>query len=184
MTASGGSFDCSFPDGPNSSTVAIKVTDNNGGSDTASEAVQIVAVANVAPSVTAAADQSSNEGASHSFNLGSFSDPGDDSPWNVTVDWGDGSFPLTSFTATSTGTIAATSHTYADGPNDYTVTVSVNDGTDTTSKTLRGAREQRRAVDRDQRQRERQRGLGLQPDARRGHRSGHGHGFELRRPLG
>ena len=136
VTASGGSFDCSFPDGPNSSTVAIKVTDNNGGSDTASEAVQIVAVANVAPSVTAAADQSSNEGASHSFNLGSFSDPGDDSPWNVTVDWGDGSFPLTSFTATSTGTIAATSHTYADGPNDYTVTVSVNDGNDTTSKTF------------------------------------------------
>ena len=46
----------------------------------------------------------------------------------MTVDWGDGSFPLTSFTAASAGTIAATSHTYADGPNLYTVTVSVNDG--------------------------------------------------------
>ena len=39
-----------------------------------------MAVANVAPSVTAAADQSSNEGESHSFSLGSFSDPGDDTP--------------------------------------------------------------------------------------------------------
>ena len=53
--------------------------------------MQVVAIANVAPSVTAAADQSSDEGASHSFNLGSFTDPGDDSPWHVTVDWNDGS---------------------------------------------------------------------------------------------
>ena len=135
-TASGGSFQCNFPDGPNSSTVAIKVTDSDGASDTASEAVQIVAIANVAPSVTAAADQSSNEGESHSFSLGSFSDPGDDSPWHVTVDWGDGS-PVTTFDEASAGTITAHSHTYADGPNDYTVTVSVNDGDATTSKTFR-----------------------------------------------
>ena len=136
-TATGGSFQCSFPDGPNSTNVAIKVTDSDGASDTDSESVQIVAVANVAPLVTAAADQSSNEGSSHSFNLGSFSDPGDDSPWTVTVDWGDGSFPLTTFSAASAGTIAATAHTYADGPNLYTVTVSVNDGNDTTSKTFK-----------------------------------------------
>ena len=38
------------------------MTDSDGASDTDSESVQIVAVANVAPSVTAAADQSSNEG--------------------------------------------------------------------------------------------------------------------------
>ena len=43
---------------------------------------------------------------------------------------------------------------------------------------------ERRAVDRDQRRDERERGLGLQPDAGRGHRSGHGHGLELHRPLG
>jgi uncharacterized repeat protein (TIGR01451 family) len=136
VTASGGSFQCNFPDGPNSSTVAIKVTDSDGASDTASQAVQVVAIANVAPNVTTPANQSSDEGESHSFSLGSFTDPGDDSPWTVTVDWGDGTFPLTTFQMGASGTITAQSHTYADGPNDYTVIVSVNDGDDSTSKTF------------------------------------------------
>ena len=48
----------------------------------------------------------------------------------------------------------------------------------------RGHGQQRRSDDRDQRRRERERGLGLQPDPGRGHRSGHRHGHELRRPLG
>jgi hypothetical protein len=133
--ATGGTFDCFFPDGPASTDVKIKVTDDDGGSDSASQSVQVVQVANVAPDVTVAADQGSNEGSSHSFDLGSFTDPGDDSPWNVSVDWGDGS-PTTDFTTSTTGTIPAQSHTYADGPNNYMVTVNVNDGTDTTSKTF------------------------------------------------
>src|SRR5207244_3501553 len=54
----------------------------------------------------------------------------------VTVNWGDGSFPDTTFDVGSTGTIPAQSHTYADGPNDYTVTVTVDDGTDHPSKTF------------------------------------------------
>ena len=57
-TAAGGSFVCSFPDGDKSATVKIKVTDNDGGSTTDSENVVVVAIANVAPEVTAAADQS------------------------------------------------------------------------------------------------------------------------------
>src|SRR5205085_10041709 len=44
---------------------------------------------NVPPSVTAPNDQSSNEGSTHSFDLGSFTDPGADSPWTVDVSWGD-----------------------------------------------------------------------------------------------
>ena len=52
-----------------------------------------VARYNTAPVVTPAADQSANEGASTTFNLGSFSDTEPDSPWTVTVDWGDGSPP-------------------------------------------------------------------------------------------
>src|SRR5205823_9384142 len=91
--------------------------------------------ANVAPSVTAPADQSSNEGSTHSFALGSFSDPGDDSPWQITVNWGDGSFN-TIFNVNGTGTIPAQDHTYADGPSDHTVTVTVDDGADATSKTF------------------------------------------------
>jgi hypothetical protein len=128
-----GSFDCTFPDGPNTTNVAIKVKDDDGGVSTAdTEHVEIIAVAiaNVAPSVTAASNQSSNEGELKSFSLGSFSDPGTDSPWAVDVDWGDSSTHAT-FDETSTGaasgqTIAAKSHTYDDN-GVYTVTVQVTD---------------------------------------------------------
>src|SRR5207248_3193564 len=133
--ATGGSFDCSFPDGPAQTDVKIKVTDSDGASDIGSESVQVVQVANVAPSVTAPADQSTSEGSSHSFALGSFSDPGDDSPWHVSVNWGDGSFDST-FDVNTTVTIPAQAHTYADGPSEHTVTVTVDDGTDHTSKTF------------------------------------------------
>ena len=131
----GGSFDCNFPDGPATSDVKIKVTDSDGASDTDSENVVVVTIANVDPVVTAAANQSSDEGDSHSFALGSFTDPGSDSPWSVSVDWGDGS-PTTDYTAASPGTLGNKNHTYADGPNDYTVTVTVTDasgGTDSDS---------------------------------------------------
>ena len=61
-----------------------------------------VTVANVAPVVTAAADQTASEGTWKSFNLGSFTDPGDDGPWAVKVKWGDGSADTT-FTEASPG---------------------------------------------------------------------------------
>jgi hypothetical protein len=137
VTASGGSFQCNFPAGPNTTNVAIRVTDSDGASDTASESVRVVDIANVPPSITAPADQTTDEGSSQSFNLGSFTDPGADSPWTVTVDWGDGSFPATTITMDSPGTIPAQSHTYADGPSDPSVTVSVYDGFQTTSKTFK-----------------------------------------------
>src|SRR5215218_8160935 len=79
---------------------------------------------NTAPSVTAPANQSANEGTSASFNLGSFADAQADSPWTVTVDWGDGS-PDSTFTKTTTGSLGTLPHTYDDGPNTYTVTVTV-----------------------------------------------------------
>src|SRR3954467_10865991 len=66
-----------------------------------------------------------------SFSLGSFSDAGPDSPWTVTVDWGDSSSPTVQ-TITGVGPASGTSlgnqsHIYADGPNNYTVSVSVKD---------------------------------------------------------
>ncbi|HVD09451.1 MAG TPA: Ig-like domain-containing protein [Gaiellaceae bacterium] len=125
-TASGGSFDCFFPDGPDTTSVAIKVADSDGASDTDSESVVVVQVANVNPNVSAPADQAANEGASSSFTLGSFSDPGPDSPWAVDVDWGDGSPHGTASKAT-TGSLGSMSHTYADGPATKTVTVTVTD---------------------------------------------------------
>src|SRR5207247_434954 len=80
-----------------------------------------------APSVTAAANQSANEGSSSSFSLGSFSDPGAaDNPWAVDVDWGDGS-SHTTFTTATQGSLGSQSHTYADGPATKTITVKVTD---------------------------------------------------------
>src|SRR5205807_9030839 len=78
----------------------------------------------VAPAVTAAANQSSDEGASHSFDLGSFTDRGADSPWSVDVNGGDGS-PHTTFSS-SPGPLGSKSHTYDDNGS-YTVTVTVTD---------------------------------------------------------
>jgi hypothetical protein len=100
-----------------------------------------VVVNNVSPAVTAPANQSSNEGENKLFSLGSFSDPGPDSPWTVDVDWGDGS-PHTTLSQTATGVITAQSHTYGDNaPNNgtYTVKVKVTDedgGSDTKSFTV------------------------------------------------
>src|SRR5205814_4348918 len=74
------------------------IKDKDGG---VSEYTASVTVNNVNPVVQAAANQSSDEGASHSFSLGSFNDPGaNDGPWSVDVDWGDGS-PHTTFSAAS-----------------------------------------------------------------------------------
>src|SRR5206468_3828410 len=108
-------------------TVKVKVTDKDGGYGSATFKVN---VANVAPSLTGQADQASNEGENHSFSLGSFSDPGADSPWAVSVDWGDGS-PSTSFQITGSGPAAGTSlgsqsHSYLQDGS-YTVTVTVTD---------------------------------------------------------
>jgi PKD repeat protein len=81
--------------------------------------------ANAAPIVVAAADQTSDEGESKSFALGSFSDADGNGPWEVTVTWGDGA-PAETFLRTSTGTLPPRTHTYAeDGV--YTVTVRVED---------------------------------------------------------
>ena len=124
---------CSFADN-GSYTVKGRIFDRDEGSTDYSATV---VVNNVAPTVVAPADQSSNEGTSKSFDLGSFSDPGvNDNPWAVDVNWGDASADTT-FDMGTQGTIDAQSHTYADGPNDYTVTVKVTDKDgDSDSKTF------------------------------------------------
>jgi Ca2+-binding RTX toxin-like protein len=77
------------------------------------------------PTVTAPADQIAVEGASKSFNLGSFTDP-DGSPWSVKVDWGDGA--TDSFSQASTGSLGTRAHTYAE-EGGYIPTVTVTDST-------------------------------------------------------
>src|SRR5437868_6581223 len=92
-------------------TVTVSVTDKDGGTGTAQFTVT---VANLAPQVAAAADQTATEGTSKSFSLGSFSDAGvNDNPWGVDVNWGDGS-PHTTFSTGSQGSLGTQDHTYAD----------------------------------------------------------------------
>src|SRR5206468_1412008 len=132
------STSCTFADN-GSFTVRARIIDKDGGF---SEYTTAVTVNNVAPTVTAPANQSANEGASTSFGLGSFSDVGvNDNPWVVDVDWGDGSLHTT-FSLATQGAITAASHAYADNSTPpatgYTVTVKVTDkdgGTD--SKTFK-----------------------------------------------
>src|SRR5207244_12228722 len=103
-------------------SVTGTVTDKDGGTGAAAATAT---VANVAPSVPAAANQSSDEGENHSFRLGSFSDPGaGDAPWHVVVDWGDGHSD--SFNTSSQGSLGSLSHTYADNGS-YSVSVTVTD---------------------------------------------------------
>src|SRR5437764_1133345 len=69
----GTSKQCTFPDGPSSHLVKGRIFDKNGGSTTYDTTVD---VRNVAPNVTAPANQSATEGSGSSFSLGSFTDPG------------------------------------------------------------------------------------------------------------
>src|SRR5207237_9095916 len=61
-------------------SVKGKIKDKDGG---VSEYTASVTVNNVSPVVLGPSDQNANEGSSTSFSLGSFSDPGADSPWAV-----------------------------------------------------------------------------------------------------
>src|SRR4029079_7519298 len=118
---------CTFDDN-GTYTVWGRIFDKDDGSTTYST---VVTVSNVAPTVTAPANQTANEGASTSFSLGSFSDPGvNDSPWAVDVDWGDSTAHST-FNGSTQGGLGSLSHTYADNTTPpatgYTVTVKVTD---------------------------------------------------------
>ena len=72
--SSSGSFDCSFPDGPTSSTVAVRIRDASVASN---EITRGVTVANVAPTVALSGDSSVNEGDTRTYTY-TVTDPGQD----------------------------------------------------------------------------------------------------------
>ena len=82
------------------------------------------------PAITPPATQTSAEGASHSFGLGSFADP-DGGPWTVDVNWGDGT-AHGAFNLTNPGSLGNRSHTYKE-EGAYTVTIMVTDTLDAQS---------------------------------------------------
>ena len=102
--------------------VTVSVTDDlTVGSNTFT-----IDVANAPPMLAAPNSQNATEGTGKSFLLGSFSDPGADGPWAVSVNWGDGS-DLTHVSTVATGALAPQTHSDADDGT-YTVTASATDG--------------------------------------------------------
>lgn len=80
-------------DGAGSLVVRGRIIDKDGGF---TDYTTTVTINNVVLAVTAPADQQTSTGVLTSFALGSFADPGADSPWQITVDWGDGSSAMSS----------------------------------------------------------------------------------------
>ncbi|MCU0962414.1 MAG: PKD domain-containing protein [Pirellulaceae bacterium] len=112
--------------GPDESQ-AVALTATNGAGLESTVVFNLV-VNNVAPVVTAAPDQSCEQGLPTNFVLGSLIDPGDDQPWQVALDWGDGS-PVETFLLMSPGPLDARSHIYTStGVYVTTVTVREEDG--------------------------------------------------------
>ena len=105
-------------------TLTVEEEPGDGSAPFDTETFQIL-VDNVQPLVAAGDDATANEGLDTSFGLGSFTDPGDDDPWTVNVDWGDGS-PDTNFTVDAAGSLGSASHTYADNAT-YVVEVTVRE---------------------------------------------------------
>ena len=74
-TNTSGSFDCTFVEGPGSSTVSAQATDSGFGAAAGNNATQTVTVNNVAPTVTLLGPASANEGDTKSYTY-SWTDPG------------------------------------------------------------------------------------------------------------
>ena len=118
-----GTFQCSFPDGPASPTVSISITDSDGATGSASQAVT---VNNVAP-IIGALSLTGNTGTAclsgNTVNLQfSFSDQaGSNDTYTGSINWGDSS----STTAFGSSFNVNESHSYA--PGTYTIKVNVAD---------------------------------------------------------
>src|SRR5205085_1995417 len=106
-----------YADGPNDYAVSVTVTDKNNAPDTKTFAVH---VNNVAPTIAISGNANVNEGSTYTLNLGAVSDPGTDTVSSYVVHWGDGH-------SDTYGSNGDKTHTYADGPNDYNITVDLVD---------------------------------------------------------
>ncbi len=103
-------------------TVTITVADVDGSSTPVSF---LATVSNVLPVAIDSPDQFAVATIAQSFDLGSFSDPGADAPWTVTVNWGDGS-PNGNFTVNTPGVLPTLTHAFATAGT-FNVVVTVND---------------------------------------------------------
>ena len=118
---SGNTAQCTYPDGPSSHTVNVRVTDGDSGAATGATTVS---VENVEPTIVISGASNVDEGSSYSLTLGAVTDPGTDTVTDYTVNWGDGS-------SNTYGTNGVKTHTYADGPDNHAITVDLTDEDDT-----------------------------------------------------
>lgn len=111
-----------------SDTVTVTVTDTTGKiSGDATFSVTLAAIPQIA--VTAPAEQTALITASTTLSLGGFSQTGTTGPYTVDVSWGDGTADTT-FTANTTGTIAAAMHAFVTSGTEIVI-VTVTDSTGT-----------------------------------------------------
>jgi len=108
-----------YPDN-GSYTVGVRVSDGDAGTATASTAVT---VNNVAPTISLTGAATVDEGTSYSLTLGTVVDPGTDTVSAFAVRWGDGN----SDTYSGSPNGLTKTHTYADGPANWTITVDLTD---------------------------------------------------------
>ncbi|MFO0938521.1 MAG: PKD domain-containing protein [Gemmataceae bacterium] len=115
--------------------ITVSAVESDGAATNQSNEIQFdVVVNNVLPTITLVANQTATTNQSSAINVGSFADPGPaDSPWQVSIDFGDGS-DLVAFDQDTAGVIPFQSHTYGK-EGTYTVTVKVSDDRGTTTST-------------------------------------------------
>ncbi len=102
-------------------TVTVTLTDSYGNTGSDSFTVSVFAP----PVLTPPSNQGAGKGIATVLALGSFSQPGVTGPWNVDVQWGDGTADTT-FAASASGSLGTQTHAYSAAGTD-TVTVTVTD---------------------------------------------------------
>jgi hypothetical protein len=116
--------ECAYDDEGDPTPVG-RVRDSHGAQIQVALQIQVL---NRRPVVTPGPDRTAEAGQPVLVDLGSFADPGDDGPWQVTVDWGDGSSEA--FAAGTPGSLGSRNHTYAGGPDPlevYDVVITVTE---------------------------------------------------------
>jgi hypothetical protein len=106
-----------YADGPNTYTISATATDEDG---THSANTISVSANNIAPMLTLSGGDSVAEGSLYTLDLAA-SDPGADTIDHWTVNWGDGNVETVS------GNPSSATHSYADGPNTYTISATATD---------------------------------------------------------
>jgi hypothetical protein len=108
-----------FADGLETRTISATATDEDGTFDAGNTVT--VTVNNVAPTLAISGPASVDEGSWYLLDLSS-SDPGADTIDHWTINWGDGTGD-----SIISGNPTTVAHTFADGPNTYTITATATD---------------------------------------------------------